>query len=62
MREAMKAIEAEAKERAGAKEASKAERAGADQDEIAQAVKQAEDKAHRPQGPAQLQPIPSRAS
>jgi hypothetical protein len=43
MREAMKAIEAEAKERAGAKEASKAERAGADQEEIAEAVEQARD-------------------
>jgi hypothetical protein len=48
MRAAMEAIEAEAKERAGAKAASKAERAGADQDEIAQAVKQAEDKATPP--------------
>jgi transposase len=52
MRAAMEAIEAEAKERAGAKAASKAERAGADQDEIAQAVKQAKDKA-TPPGKAQ---------
>jgi len=52
MREAMKAIEAEAKERAGAKALSKAERAGADQDEIAQAIKQAEDKATPPQRPS----------
>ncbi len=48
MREAMEAIEAEAKERAGAKAASKAERAGADQDEITQVIEQARDKATPP--------------
>ena len=44
----MEAIEAEAKERAGAKAASKAERAGADQDEITQVIEQARDKATPP--------------
>ena len=48
MREAMKAIEAEAKERAGAKEAKNAELIGANDEEIAQAVEQAKDKATPP--------------
>src|ERR1039458_5925765 len=52
MREAMKAIQAEAKERAGAKKVENAERTGANDEEIAEAAGRAEEQA-KPAGKAQ---------
>jgi len=62
MREAMKAIEAEAKERAGAKEAKNAELIGATTRRSPKRSSRQKTRRHRPQRPSATSPIPSRAS